>query len=187
MSTTVTRVLAAGAMLMAAAPAYAGGGKGSHTHGSYYSTSYYHNHHHGYRYYGVWPYGYYGYYDYDAPTVVVPDTIVTGPVAPASYPSQDPPPAPEPLPPPAPPPVPVPTASSPAVVRIHTAAAAKMWVDGTAVNQTGEVRTFTTPPLDGGKAYSYGIRACWLEDGRPVVRSRTISVAAGKTTDVDLR
>jgi uncharacterized protein (TIGR03000 family) len=73
------------------------------------------------------------------------------------------------------------------VVRIHIVPAAKMWIDGAAINQTGELRTFTTPPLDGSKAYSYGIRACWLEDGRPVVRSRTISVAAGKTTDVDLR
>jgi uncharacterized protein (TIGR03000 family) len=180
MSRNLTPILAAGVALAMVVPAYAGGkgSSGSSHGGSYHGSShgygYYnsgHYYHYGYRYYGAWPYGY---FVYDPAVAVVPDVFSDGPVASNTYQRDYPP----------PPPVPN---SMPAVVRIRTAAGAKMWFDGSATTQTGEQRTFTTPPLDGGKSYSYGVRACWLEDGRPVVRSQTITVAAGKTIEVDLR
>jgi uncharacterized protein (TIGR03000 family) len=179
----IKHVLALGVVLAAAVPAFAGGKGGSSHSGSQHASGYvhgYYNHGHyyeyrGYRYWGGWPFGYY-WYD---PTALVTPGVVDNPFVPATFEGDEPPP---------PPPVPAsPSAANAAVVRIRTAAGAKMWFDGSATTQTGEVRTFTTPPLNDGRSYSYGIRACWLEDGRPVVRSRTVSVVAGRTIDVDLR
>jgi uncharacterized protein (TIGR03000 family) len=182
MSRNMKHALAAAVVLAVVVPAYAGG-KGGSSHGGHsysghysggYGHGYYHYGHyyyHGYRYYGAWPYGYFW---YDPTFVATANYGVEDPVVPPTYEE----------PPPPPPPVP---ATKPAVVRIRTASGAKMWFDGSATTQTGELRTFTTPPLDDGKAYSYGVRACWLEDGRPVVRSRTVNVVAGRTIDVDMR
>jgi uncharacterized protein (TIGR03000 family) len=186
MSRSTKQILALGVVLAVTIPAYAGGGKGGgggHGHGSHHGSHGHHNHHsshghhrhhhhhhHGhYRYYGVWPYGYYA----EDPDYVVTGDVITADDSPDSYESEDD--------------SPEPVAAGPAVVRVHTYPGAKIWFDGAATSQTGEYRTFTTPPLDGGKTYSYSVKARWLEDGRPVVRTRTVNVEAGETSDVDMQ
>jgi uncharacterized protein (TIGR03000 family) len=75
----------------------------------------------------------------------------------------------------------------PAVVRVQTAPGAKLWFDGVATSQSGELRTFSTPALEAGRTYAYKVRACWLQKGKPVLRAETIEVTPGTTTVVDLR
>ena len=75
----------------------------------------------------------------------------------------------------------------PSVVRVQTAPEAKLWFDGVATSQSGAVRTFSTPALEVGKTYTYKVRACWLQKGRPVLRSETIEVTPGTMCLVDLR
>lgn len=50
-----------------------------------------------------------------------------------------------------------------------------------------ESRLFESPPLESGKKYVYDIRAAWMENGKPVIRERSVKVMAGKTAEVDLR
>jgi uncharacterized protein (TIGR03000 family) len=176
------QVLAAGVIVAAFAPAYAGGasktGHGS-AHGSSHPGSDHHPYYRGYNYYGAWPYGYYV-ADY-GPTVVVNDPDNGTPTA-ADLDG---------VPPPPPERVALRTSAAtsarPAEIRIRTAPNARLWIDGQATTRTGAVRTFATPPLESGKTYSYKVRACWLENGQPAVRSRTVEVTPGETVELDLR
>jgi uncharacterized protein (TIGR03000 family) len=175
MSWNIQRIVAAGIIMAAAIPVSAGGGgnknglpptsnhpnQGSN-HGAY------HSHYHGYRYYGVWPYGYYV-YDATPPVVVV--ATDDGSVVSTEYVRE----------------IPQAPVTTTATVRVLMPPSAKLWFDGAATSQTGAVRSFTTPPLDAGKTYSYKVRACWLEDGRPVVRSQVVKVTPGATAELDLR
>jgi uncharacterized protein (TIGR03000 family) len=171
----LNRFLAAAVVLAAVVPAYAGGGgskggKGGGHHSSGHAGHHDGNHnHYGYRYYGVWPYGYYA---YDDGPVVVP-LVEEDPGLVSSDEREEP----------------RATMAPPAaaLVRIHTVPGAKLWFDGSPTSQSGVLRTFSTPPLDLGRSYSYGVRACWLEDGRPVVRSLTVKVMPGETADLDMR
>ena len=70
---------------------------------------------------------------------------------------------------------------------IRLPANAQLLVDGTKTRQTGEVRTFVTPPLEAGKTFFYTLKATWNEQGKEVVREREITVMAGRETAVDLR
>jgi uncharacterized protein (TIGR03000 family) len=147
------------------------GGKGSsNQQGGYYNSAHHHNYHryYGPRYYGAGPYGAYWYDDGDDDG---PAAVDDGPPSAAEESEH------------------VPAAAVPAgaLIRIRTAPGAKLWFDASPTNQTGAVRTFSTPPLSGGKTYIYEVRACWLEEGRPVVRSRTITVTPGEISEVDLR
>jgi uncharacterized protein (TIGR03000 family) len=171
------QVLAAAIVVTAFGPAYAGG-PGRPGHGNGYPYHHYYPNFGGY-YYGAWPYGYFV-ADY-GPTVVVnePPNIPSGAV---QYASEEP-----------PPPRQVvvraseTTAPLPAEIRIRTVPSAKVWIDGKATTQTGTVRNFATPPLESGQSYAYKVRACWLENGQPVVRSRVVRVIPGETAELDLR
>src|SRR5262245_6464749 len=48
-------------------------------------------------------------------------------------------------------------------------------------------RLFESPPLVDGKSYIYDIKATWMENGKAVVRERSVKVMGGQTTEVDLR
>jgi uncharacterized protein (TIGR03000 family) len=48
-------------------------------------------------------------------------------------------------------------------------------------------RLFESPTLIDGKSYIYDIKATWMENGKPVVRERSVKVMGGQTTEVDLR
>jgi uncharacterized protein (TIGR03000 family) len=125
--------------------------------------------HPGDRYYGAWLTES---YPYDSDEVALPLAEAVPIVVPAPDVAIPPPPV---------------TKLTGALVRIRVAPSARMWVDGTATSQTGAIRTFTTPALNPGKTYSYTVRACWLDDGRPVVRTRVIKVIPGQIAELDLR
>jgi uncharacterized protein (TIGR03000 family) len=63
---------------------------------------------------------------------------------------------------------------------------AKVWFDGEATTQRGEVRNFQSPSLDPAKQYSYEIRATWQQDGRPIEHTRRVRVRAGDRIRVNL-
>src|SRR5262245_31455607 len=48
-------------------------------------------------------------------------------------------------------------------------------------------RLFESPPLTNGKSYIYDIKATWVENGKTVVRERSVKVMGGQTSEVDLR
>jgi uncharacterized protein (TIGR03000 family) len=171
------QVLAAAIVLTAFGPAYAGG-VSRPGHGNSYPVNHWYRYFRGYNYYNAWPYTYY--VDY-SPAVVVNEPQYVAPTG-SVYESEEP---------PSPRQVVVrgsePTSALPAEVRIRTVPSARVWFDGKATTQTGTVRTFATPPLESGQNYSYKVRACWLENGQPVVRSRVVRVTPGETAEVDLR
>lgn len=76
-------------------------------------------------------------------------------------------------------------ADNAAHVEVRVPANADIWFDGTKTTQTGTVRHFVSPPLDAGRAYSYEIRGRWMENGREVNQSRTITVRPGSQQTVD--
>jgi uncharacterized protein (TIGR03000 family) len=62
---------------------------------------------------------------------------------------------------------------------------AEVFVDGELTRQKGTERRFTTPPLVGGKRYTYDVRARWKEGGKPVEQTRKVPVRAGARVRVD--
>jgi uncharacterized protein (TIGR03000 family) len=62
---------------------------------------------------------------------------------------------------------------------------ARVSFDDALTRQTGDERTFTSPPLSPGKTYTYTISATWLENGREVTRSKDVKVEAGRAATVD--
>jgi len=73
------------------------------------------------------------------------------------------------------------------IVRIYSDAT--LTVDGTATMQTGELRRFSTPPLEPGKSYHYTFVAEWMPGNNyeTYTVTRKVKVEAGKTIEVDLR
>jgi uncharacterized protein (TIGR03000 family) len=63
----------------------------------------------------------------------------------------------------------------------------KFEVQGIVTKQEGASRFFKSPPLDPGKSYAYDMKATWMENGKQMVRQKTIQVMAGMTTEVDFR
>jgi uncharacterized protein (TIGR03000 family) len=77
-------------------------------------------------------------------------------------------------------------ASLPATIELIVPADAQVWFDGVATSQTGTVRRFVTPPLNGDNNYSYEVKARWTKDGQPLEATRTITVVAGGFGRLDL-
>lgn len=160
---------------------------GPHNGGGYHHGSgYYHRGYgygSGYPFYlgvGVGPYGYnyypYSYYGSGRSTFFgPPDIYANGEGVPSEVRSFYPPDA------------AVNVAAPVATVRLYVPADAQVWFDGSATKQTGSGRAFTSPPLEPGKTYSYDVKAQWIEDGKTVVKTRTVTVQAGRTTEVDMR
>jgi uncharacterized protein (TIGR03000 family) len=72
-----------------------------------------------------------------------------------------------------------------ATIEVRVPAGAQLWLDGTLTKQTGEMRTFASPPLQTGRIFSYEFRARWMQDGKPVEQTRRVDVAAGQMSKVD--
>src|SRR5262249_54067995 len=62
---------------------------------------------------------------------------------------------------------------------------ANLWFDNTPTHQQGSCRLFLSPPLDGGKTYTYTTKASWREKGREVTREKQVKVRPGQETLVD--
>jgi uncharacterized protein (TIGR03000 family) len=65
-------------------------------------------------------------------------------------------------------------------------AGAKIWLNGDATKQRGEVRHFQSPTLKPGQKYYYDLRATWQKDGRTVEQTRHLRVRAGDQISVNL-
>jgi len=78
------------------------------------------------------------------------------------------------------------TAASPAEIDVRVPADdAAVWFEGVQTAQTGDYRTFESPPLDPGQTYTYDVRASWYEDGQAVDQTRQVQVSAGQHVMVD--
>jgi uncharacterized protein (TIGR03000 family) len=116
----------------------------------------------------------YGYSGYAYPQgYVVPDAYVQAPgsVTQSFYPTNA-----------APSTTPIDTAQ----IRVKCPPNAQIWFDGTTTTQLGGDRLFYSPRLQPGKEYEYNVKASWNENGKPVEQTRTITVAAGRTVDLNL-
>lgn len=68
---------------------------------------------------------------------------------------------------------------------VRVPANADIWFDGNRTTQKGSLRQFTSPPLDPNGAYSYEIRARWMENGRQVDRTEKVTGHSGERMTVD--
>ncbi|HEY7313494.1 MAG TPA: TIGR03000 domain-containing protein [Gemmataceae bacterium] len=73
-----------------------------------------------------------------------------------------------------------------ATIVVHLPAEATLTIDGQPTQSTSGTRTFTSPPLEPGKTYSYTLKAEMKRDGRPRNVKKTIDVRAGQPTEVTL-
>jgi uncharacterized protein (TIGR03000 family) len=76
-------------------------------------------------------------------------------------------------------PKPAAQSGSAAEIDLTVPADANVWFQGIKIKQTGLVRMLVTPPLKSGRAYSYEIRAAYMENGREVTTVRNLTVRAG--------
>lgn len=61
---------------------------------------------------------------------------------------------------------------------------AEVWLEGRKTDQTGEVRSFVSPPLTPGEDYVYTIKARWQEGGKDVEQVQKVVVHAGSRHNV---
>lgn len=73
-----------------------------------------------------------------------------------------------------------------ATIIVHLPAEATLTIDGQPTQSKSGTRTFTSPPLEPGKTYSYTLRAEMNRDGRLQNVKKTIDVQAGRPTEVTL-
>jgi uncharacterized protein (TIGR03000 family) len=71
------------------------------------------------------------------------------------------------------------------VLSVRVPSSAEILVDGKRTTQTGADRTFESPPLEAGQNYRYTLTARWVEDGRTVEVSKTVTGAPGEVVTVD--
>jgi len=62
---------------------------------------------------------------------------------------------------------------------------AKVTFDGVTSTSTGTARSFQTSNLYEGRPYNFQVNASWMQDGKMVERSRTVSGLAGQSVSVD--
>jgi uncharacterized protein (TIGR03000 family) len=122
----------------------------------------------GYPYDGLSAYSYYpNYYGYGngTPTYLYPNAPVTIDTRASAYYA--------------------PPTDNSAMIHLRVPDNATVWVDGDRTQQTGSDRNFSTPSLTPGKTFEYQIKARWMEDGKPVEKTRTVDVRANQTSNVD--
>ncbi len=76
-------------------------------------------------------------------------------------------------------------ASGTASVRVLLPADARLYFEGVPTAVVGPDRLFESPALALGRNYRYDIRAVWGENGREVVKTRSVVVHAGDRVRVD--
>jgi uncharacterized protein (TIGR03000 family) len=77
-------------------------------------------------------------------------------------------------------------ADGPARIEVSVPANAEVWFNDTRTEQTGTSRDFKSPPLAAGRNYAYEIKAKWMQDGKPVEKTQTVVVQAGKQLSVKM-
>jgi uncharacterized protein (TIGR03000 family) len=72
-----------------------------------------------------------------------------------------------------------------ATVRVRVPSSASVFFEGEPTAATGPDRLFESPPLAPGRSYRYDIKAVWEDNGREVVRTRSVTVHAGERVSVN--
>lgn len=78
-------------------------------------------------------------------------------------------------------------APAPATFTVQLPADAKLMIDNQPTRSTSSTRTFITPPLPLGKAFTYTLKAQIKRDGKPVSQIQEVSVRAGQHSDVSVQ
>jgi uncharacterized protein (TIGR03000 family) len=79
----------------------------------------------------------------------------------------------------------LPPSDNKAYIWLSVPADAQVWFDDNKTKQTGEFRHFYTVPLTPGKPHVYVLRIRWMKDGKPVERTRRITVHARDRIHLD--
>jgi len=66
-----------------------------------------------------------------------------------------------------------------ALVNVVLPASADLWFEGMQIPGGGSLRQFTSPELNPLNAYTYDVRASWLDNGKVVTQSQRLLVRAG--------
>lgn len=77
------------------------------------------------------------------------------------------------------------TAPVTSLITVRVPANAELMLEGQKTTATGMVRQFTSPPLERGSIYSYDIHAKWMENGREVHRTMTMSFQPGQEVNAN--
>lgn len=73
------------------------------------------------------------------------------------------------------------TAAGPATIDIYVPPYADVWIQGSKMARSGELRRFVSPALNPNQMYSYDIVARWTDkDGNAVVQDRRVVVGPGQ-------
>jgi uncharacterized protein (TIGR03000 family) len=75
--------------------------------------------------------------------------------------------------------------ASPTHVIVKLPTEAQLFVDGVPCTLTSDTRSFDTPTLEPGKAYSYRLRAEIVRDGQTFSDNRRLTVRSGEPATVD--
>ncbi len=73
-----------------------------------------------------------------------------------------------------------------ATIVVHLPEGANLTIDGEQTQQRSATRTFTSPPLEPGKVYTYTLRAEMNRDGHTVRDTKTIDVRAGQHSETTM-
>lgn len=73
-----------------------------------------------------------------------------------------------------------------ATIVVHMPAQANLTIEGQPTQQRSDTRTFTSPPLQAGKTYTYTLRAEMNRDGRLQNVKKTVDVQAGQRSEVTI-
>ena len=79
-----------------------------------------------------------------------------------------------------------PISSSQVALDIRVPSGAEVFVNGDKISATGTMRTFTSDNLTAGTTYEYKVKGKWTENGKEVVRERTVKANPGQRMTVDL-
>jgi uncharacterized protein (TIGR03000 family) len=73
-----------------------------------------------------------------------------------------------------------------ALLEVRAPANAELTIGGQGTMQKGPTRLFVSPPIEPGLTYTYEVTAKWMDNGKPVTRTKTVEIRAGQTARVDL-
>src|SRR5262245_3734692 len=68
---------------------------------------------------------------------------------------------------------------------VRVPADAKLYFNDSLTSQTGETRTFVTPPLQAGTTYNYTLKAAIVRDGQTLSQTKEVTFKGGQDVEVD--
>jgi uncharacterized protein (TIGR03000 family) len=71
-------------------------------------------------------------------------------------------------------------------LRVRLPENARLWIEDEPTLQNGRDRLFESPPLTPGKDYAFHLKAEWTENGKQIVRTRTVPIHAGDFVNIDM-